>query len=109
MAFYIECIDVAIKAGNFDIYHRQQLAFHQVYIQKCGNKTLIENVVIIDTTTSKVYTNSVEQHAMDMLYDVNDEHRRILQLLKDGDQDGVSKFITEKHWVPVYKDDDIIF
>lgn len=46
---------------------------------------------------------------MDMLYDVNDEHRRILQLLKDGDQDGVSKFITEKHWVPVYKDDDIIF
>ena len=110
MSFYIESIDVAIKAGNFDIYHRQQLAFHQVYIQKCGNKTLI---VYIETAKnkllSKVYTNSVEQHAMDMLYDVNDEHRRILQLLKDGDQDGVSKFITEKHWVPVYKDDDIIF
>lgn len=109
MSFYIDSIDLAIKAKNFEMYHKQQMAFHQVYIYKCGNKALIG---FIETAKNKLiiktYTESVEDNAMDVLFTINDEHRQILQLLKDKDADGVAKFIAEKHWVPIYTDNDVI-
>ena len=37
-----------------------------------------------------------------------DRRKKILQLLKDKDADGVAKFIAEKHWVPIYTDNDVI-
>lgn len=109
MAFYIESIDLAIKAENFEMYHKQQIAFHQVYIHKCGNKTLIGFIETAkNKLISKIYTDSVQGNAAQVLYSINDEHRRILELFKAKDEDGVFRYIAEKHWVPIYTDSDII-
>lgn len=109
MSFYIESIDIAIKAENFEMYHKQQIAFHHVYIHKCGNKTLIGFIETAkNKLISKIYTESVEGNAKEVLFAINDEHRQILELLKNKDEEGVFKFISEKHWVPIYTDADII-
>jgi DNA-binding GntR family transcriptional regulator len=44
MDFYIESMDLAIKASNFEMYHIQQIAFHNIYLQECGNETLIDTI-----------------------------------------------------------------
>ncbi|MGN0703575.1 MAG: GntR family transcriptional regulator, partial [Lentihominibacter sp.] len=44
MDFYIESMDLAINSENFSMYYRQQLEFHQVYISKCSNETLINEI-----------------------------------------------------------------
>ena len=109
MSFYIDSIDLAIKACNFEMYHKQQLAFHDIYIYKCGNKSLISFIETAkNKLISKVYTDAVEENAMDVLFAVNEEHRQILALFKAGDKEGVYKYIAEKHWVPIYTKDDVI-
>ena len=109
MSFYIDSIDLAIKACNFEMYHKQQLAFHDIYIYKCGNKSLISFIETAkNKLISKVYTDAVEENAMDVLFAVNEEHRQILALLKAGNKEGVYKYIAEKHWVPIYTKDDVI-
>ncbi|MCI8349062.1 MAG: GntR family transcriptional regulator [Firmicutes bacterium] len=109
MSFYIESIDLAIKSENFEMYHKQQIAFHQIYIQKCGNKTLIDFIETAkNKLISKIYTDTAEGNAVEVLLAINEEHREILKFLKAKDEEGVFKYIAERHWVPIYTNADII-
>lgn len=109
MSFYIESIDLAIKSENFEMYHKQQIAFHQIYIQKCGNKTLIDFIETAkNKLISKIYTDTTEGNAVEVLLAINEEHREILKFLKAKDEEGVFKYIAERHWVPIYTNADII-
>ena len=102
MSFYIESIDLAIKSENFEMYHKQQIAFHQIYIQKCGNKTLIDFIETAkNKLISKIYTDTAEGNAVEVLLAINEEHREILKFLKAKDEEGVFKYIAERHWVPI--------
>ena len=109
MSFYIESIDLAIKSENFEMYHKQQIAFHQIYIQKCGNKTLIDFIETAkNKLISKIYTDTAEGNAVEVLLAINEEHREIQKFLKAKDEEGVFKYIAERHWVPIYTNADII-
>ena len=109
MSFYIESIDLAIKSENFEMYHKHQIAFHQIYIQKCGNKTLIDFIETAkNKLISKIYTDTAEGNAVEVLLAINEEHREILKFLKAKDEEGVFKYIAERHWVPIYTNADII-
>ena len=44
MAFYIDAMELAINSGNYEMYYKQQTTFHQLYINKCGNNTLIDTI-----------------------------------------------------------------
>lgn len=103
MAFYIETMDLAIKAGNFEMYHKQQNIFHQLYIDKCGNNVLIET---IDQSKNKLlkktYTDDEEGVTKEVFYTTNQEHREILRLFEAGDQNGVFTYLAETHWTPTY-------
>ena len=41
MEFYIQSIDLALNTGNFQMYHKMQEAFHDVYLSVCPNKSLV--------------------------------------------------------------------
>ena len=32
MEFYIDTMDLALNSGNYDMYHKQQIVFHQLYL-----------------------------------------------------------------------------
>lgn len=110
MEFYIEAIELAIKAGNFEMYHKQQAAFHQLYIDKCGNKALIDAIVKAKNKLLKrSYSDDPEGKTRHVLSATNQEHRKILQLLKAEDGDALFTYLCEVHWRPVYAAYDVIF
>lgn len=103
MAFYIETMDLAIKAGNFEMYHKQQVAFHQTYIDQCGNDALIDSIdKLKNKLLKKSYTEDVSGSTQTVLYATNDEHREILELFKAKDKEGLFRYLSEKHWTPAY-------
>ena len=77
MNSYNESIDIAIKSCNYEMYHKQQAAFHQVYINKCGNDTLI---AAIEQLKNKILKKSYTEHPYndikDIHYATNKEHKK---------------------------------
>ena len=103
MDFYIEAMDLAIKAGNFEMYYKQQETFHQLYIDRCGNKTLIETISKTkNKLLKKSYTDDPDGKMKDVFYSTNDEHREILKLFKKKNPDELFRYLSETHWRPVY-------
>lgn len=109
MEFYIETLDLAVKAGNFEMYHKQQFAFHQLYIDKCGNHALIDTIEKSkNKLLKKSYTDDPEGKTRQVLFDTNQEHRRILELFKNKDKDGLFNYLCEVHWTPALAAYDVI-
>lgn len=103
LEFYVEAMDLAIKSGNFLMYDRHQIIFHQLYIDKCGNRTLIDT---IGKTKSKLlqrtYIDDPEGKLKAVLLDTNREHREILRRFQEGDGQGLFEYLSEVHWCPVH-------
>lgn len=109
MEFYIDSMDIAIKAANFEMYHVQQIAFHNIYLQECKNMTLIDT---IDKMKSKLlkksYIDDPDGRTKDILLKTNEEHRQILRLFDEKDGDGLFKYLSEVHWTQAYAEFDAI-
>lgn len=109
LSFYIDTMDLAIKAGNFEMYHKQQVIFHQLYIDKCGNSALIDTIAKSkNKLLKKTYSEEIHKDTKDVLYATNKEHREILRLFQEKDKDGLFKYLAETHWTPAYAAYDVI-
>lgn len=109
LSFYIDTMDLAIKAGNFEMYHKQQMTFHQLYIDKCGNSALIDTIAKSkNKLLKKTYSEDIHKDTKDVLYATNQEHREILRLFQEKDKDGLFKYLAETHWTPAYAAYDVI-
>lgn len=109
LSFYIETMDLAIKAGNFEMYHKQQVIFHQLYIDKCGNSALIDTIAKSkNKLLKKTYSEEIHKDTKDVLYATNKEHREILRLFREKDKEGLFKYLAETHWTPAYAAYDVI-
>lgn len=109
LAFYIEAMDIAIKAGNYFMYDKHQVIFHQLYIDKCGNSVLIDT---IEKTKNKLlkrtYLDDPEGNLKKILLSTNDEHRQILALFRAKDADALAAYLADVHWRPAYAPYDVI-
>ena len=109
MEFYIDTMDLALNSGNYDMYHKQLIVFHQLYIAKCGNNALIESISQAKNKhLKKTYQEDLEQKIKEVHKDTNLEHRHILSLFKENDADGLYHYLSETHWAPAYADYDMI-
>ena len=107
MSFYIESMDVAIRAANFEMYHVQQIAFHNVYLQKCGNGTLIETIEKMKSKLlKKSYVDDPEGNTKNILMTTNEEHREILRLFREKDGEELFRFLHNIHWKSDYAEYD---
>lgn len=99
MEFYIGAMELAINSGNFEMYNKQQEIFHSIYINKCGNETLVLN---IEKTRNKIltknYIDDKEGKTRKILRSTNDEHKTLLDILKKGDEKEAFWFLSEVHY-----------
>ena len=103
MGFYVDSMDVAIRAGNYEMYHVQQVAFHDVYIRKSGNQILIDELERLKSKLiKKTYVEDEEGRIKRALYQTNEEHRVILQYFKEKDGVALRDYLRNVHWSPEY-------
>lgn len=101
--FYVDAMDLAIKNGNFEMYRKQQTLFHQLYIDCCGNNSLIDTLARVKSKLFQTpYVDDPDGKMRKVLYDTNDDHRRIVQLFRDGKKDELFTFLSQEHWKPLY-------
>lgn len=99
----IDLVEIDIKYKNFQNYNTHQEEFHQVYISKCDNPTLMEHLQgIKNSIASYLYYSEDTEALFEILVNVNDEHRTILQLLKEQEPLELHKFLMEVHWNTKY-------
>ena len=109
MDFYIESMDLAIKAANFEMYHIQQIAFHNIYLQECGNETLIDTIEKMKSKLlKKSYVDDEKGRTKEILLTTNEEHRKILELFKKKDGEALAKYLLDVHWTQTYAEFDAI-
>lgn len=103
MEFYVDSMDLAIRAGNYEMYDKQQNFFHQLYIDKCGNSVLIDTIAksknkLLKTTYYEDSNKEIEK----IFLDTNLEHRQILKLFKEKDKNSLYKYLADVHWSGTY-------
>lgn len=91
-----EEMEKALDSGDFDTYYERNIEFHQTYIQLAQNPTLAETV---DILKKKLYEFARPKEFIREWEDVSmAEHRRLVQLLKQGDFAGAAEFLRNTIW-----------
>jgi DNA-binding GntR family transcriptional regulator len=101
-------IDVAIEFNNHPKYVELQSEFHNSYISKCGNKPLIETIQslkerFIPVTYTQNKALSQEEYQQ-ILYQLNAEHKEIVNLFEQRKGDKLARYIEKTHWVSRHHD-----
>lgn len=96
----IRAMDEAIQKNRRERFYKLQKEFHDVYISACGNGHLVR---IINSVKSRFLRQAyrqmeTEEDTARALRQFNDEHRVILELLRDGKAEDLEKYIREVHW-----------
>ena len=109
MAFYIDAMELAIHSGNYEMYYKQQVIFHQLYINKCANNTLIDTIAKTkNKLLKKTYIEQNNENLKEVFSMTNNEHRKILELFKEKDKETLFHYIADVHWMPDYATYDMI-
>ncbi len=89
----------AIEAKQGERYYELQLAFHNVYLDRCTNTELVrlpqqlKNIFI-----RKYYLFENPNHEWMVLHETNQEHREILRLFRTRKADDLERYIRDVHW-----------
>lgn len=98
-------IDTSIKERNYSDYQIHQNDFHKVYIDKCDNETLIELLRTLQNSfVRQTYLSDNKSKLFAVLEQMNKEHRQMIQMFKEKDQEGLEQFLKNVHWKISYTD-----
>ncbi len=92
----VEGMDKALDAGDFDRYYENNLGFHGVYLDLCGNDSLVRLVGTLkkrlyDFPRQKGFVKEWERTSVE-------EHRSLLALITGGNREGAAAYIRNIHW-----------
>ncbi len=105
MARLADKIDISIQEQNYTDYQLYQNDFHNVYLLKCNNSTLIDLLKSLQTSfIRQIYLSEDKQKLFGVLAQMNEEHRQIIQYFKAKDAQGLEAFIKNVHWKINYTD-----
>lgn len=109
MKFYIDSMDLAINQSNFSMYHKQQDAFHNKFVEQCDNATLIDSITHLkNLLLRKTYDESSFPDIKNVLFKTNEEHKVIYNLFKEKNEESVSQYVKNVHWQPQKAEFEII-
>jgi DNA-binding GntR family transcriptional regulator len=86
----------AIDQDDFNKYYQKNLLFHDVFLDLCGNKNLVQ---IVNTLKKRLY-DFPRQEGFVKQWEVTsiDEHRELVRLIEEGKKEQASSYIREIHW-----------
>lgn len=107
--FYADTMDLAINNGNLEMYRKQQTLFHQYYIERCGNNSLIDTLARVKSKLFQTpYVDDPAGEMRKVLHATNEDHHKIVSLFRSGDLNELFRFLAKEHWTPIYAPYDII-
>lgn len=96
MEFYTMSMDLAINTANFSMYYKQQLLFHKLYIDQCGNELLIEKLMALKQKLLKNnYEIEDEERKKAILLTTNSQHKAMLKLFKSKDKVKLRQYVEK--------------
>lgn len=104
MDMTVKKIDLVLEEEDFNQYIELQNNFHNVYVNKCGNKELIKLLNKQKKSfLKKTYFEEMKQNKIvDVLIITNNEHKKIIELMKEGKKEKIEDYIRNEHWNPEY-------
>ncbi|WP_373233215.1 GntR family transcriptional regulator [Cohnella sp.] len=105
MEKFADEIDTSIKQQNYSDYQLYQNEFHNIYIHKCNNDTLIELLESLQNSfVRQTYLSNDKTKLYTVLEQMNIEHKQMIQLFKKKDEEGLENFLKNVHWKISYTD-----
>ena len=91
-----EAMKRAIDDNDFDLYYEKNLAFHNTFLNPCGNESLVRIVNTLkkrlyDFPRSKGFVKEWEQASIG-------EHRALINLIREGKRQEAANHIRDVHW-----------
>jgi DNA-binding GntR family transcriptional regulator len=94
----VEIIQDDLTAYDFSSYYKHQAQFHECYLLRCGNSTLIG---MLDSLKNgflrQTYASEDKDKLAALLKKINGEHRLIAEMFRRRDKDTLSQVIRH-HW-----------
>jgi DNA-binding GntR family transcriptional regulator len=86
----------AVEQNDFDLYYERNLAFHNTFLNPCGNAYLIDAVNVLkkrlyDFPRQKGFIKEWEATSVG-------EHARLLEAIREGRSLDAANFIRDVHW-----------
>jgi DNA-binding GntR family transcriptional regulator len=93
-------MEQAIKAQQYESYHRLQYRFHDVFVRACGNEDLIRIIVNLKKILmSHEYLKRLSVDDDPAVFDtINEEHWHIVNLFEARDKEALRTFLSDEHW-----------
>ena len=95
----IDKIDVAIKYKNRNDYRLLQHQFHDLYRRRCGNHVVLRVLEMMESgLTPEVFVSDDTERLFTLYGAINDEHRRIVELMENKESDQLFRYLKDHHW-----------
>ncbi|MCG8482427.1 MAG: GntR family transcriptional regulator [Clostridia bacterium] len=99
MEYLLEEMARSIKEHELDAYYQSQIAFHNVYVDKCNNSELIKLIHLYKNSfLRKAYISNENKDIFNILEHTNAEHKKILDLFKEKDAVKIREFLQNVHF-----------
>lgn len=86
-----------VEEPNAQDISREDFVFHQLLVNSCGNRRLIETINLVQNEMSRIVRISADQYAFDTLGNSLQFHKKILDTFYKNDCRG-ARTATEDHW-----------
>lgn len=97
----IQKMDKTIEVEDYTGYLKSQDSFHDVYIMHSGNAALFRVIESLKKEfLTRGITNDTGKYQADYLKGINEEHKEILRLFKEGNITELTDYIENVHWNP---------
>ena len=95
---YVDKMEISIKYQNYTDYCQQQTQFHDIYINKCNNPSLIELLHQLKNSFIRLsYISDDKNRLFQALATVNQEHKNITARFEQHDRVALEAAI-KAHW-----------
>jgi DNA-binding GntR family transcriptional regulator len=86
----------AIAAGDFDLYYEKNLAFHNRFLNLCGNDSLVK---LVNTLKKRLYDfprpkGFVKEWEESSIL----EHQALIDLIREGRRQDAANHVRDVHW-----------
>jgi DNA-binding GntR family transcriptional regulator len=85
----------ALEKEEYETYYRLNLDFHGVFLDLCGNRTLMR---LITPLKQRLYDFPRHRYNVDWEKSNCAEHDLFIEFIEAGDREGAARFMKYRHW-----------